>query len=309
MVKPETAAITLDAEKTPIATVKFVWPASMLLLISCPVSVQNSSFTKLSALKPNFVDRTPISFDPWTISTPKSSFCRVVESPALQSTARLNLREKEKKKGKKDWVFDGVLKPALTRDIVRSIGERASIVPDLDGNLRFLQHELKRFVNGKVSNCSNTDSIWEIDKGSLLLNSRCILYKSAMEEVRIWGWPLQTAGLLTTGFSSRSFLILSGRVTEWSNGKVGFLARKANASWVQRKWGASVIQLDPNTWIIEYRQSSVLENPRLISATLELLKYRLTRMVRKVTEEFWLFSSFENQYSEFAGKEQFKIPT
>lgn len=51
-------------------------------------------------------------------------------------------------------------------------------------------------------------------QGSLLLHSHCVLYKSAMEEVRIWGWPLQTAGLLTTAFSSRSFTILSGRVTE-----------------------------------------------------------------------------------------------
>jgi hypothetical protein len=48
----------------------------------------------------------------------------------------------------------------------------------------------------------------------LLLNSRCVLYKSAMEEVSIWGWPLQTAGLLKTEFSSRSFTVLSGRVTE-----------------------------------------------------------------------------------------------
>lgn len=51
-------------------------------------------------------------------------------------------------------------------------------------------------------------------QGSLLLNSHCLLYKSAMEEVKIWGWPLQTAGLLTTGFSSKSFTILSGRVSE-----------------------------------------------------------------------------------------------
>ena len=54
----------------------------------------------------------------------------------------------------------------------------------------------------------------------MLLNSHCILYKSAMEEVRIWGWPLQTAGLLTTGFSSRSFTILSGRVTEVNAAKL-----------------------------------------------------------------------------------------
>ncbi|XVF28988.1 hypothetical protein REPUB_Repub15cG0080800 [Reevesia pubescens] len=299
-----------------------------------PASMQKSSFTKLSVSKPNVVDHTPISFDPSIISTPRASSCCLMESPALKSTARLNLtKKKEKKNGKKgnfeglfwkfllglslvfgteigfSWIFGGFLRPALTRDIVRSIGERAFIVQDLNGKLRFLQNELKGFANGKVSNCSNTDSMWEIDQGSLLLNSHCVLYKSAMEEVRIWGWPLQTAGLLTTGFSSRSFTILSGRVTEWSNGKVGFVTRKANASWVQRKWGASVIQLDPNTWIIEYRQSSILEKPRLISATLELLKYKLTRTIRKMSEEFWLFSAFESQYSEFAGKEQLKIPT
>ena len=62
--------------------------------------------------------------------------------------------------------------------------------------------------------CSCVNSyIIEFQDG-LLLNSRCTLYKTAMEEVSIWGWPLQTAGLLKTGFSSRSFTILSGRVTE-----------------------------------------------------------------------------------------------
>ncbi|XVE84648.1 hypothetical protein DITRI_Ditri17bG0029700 [Diplodiscus trichospermus] len=298
-----------------------------------PASIQKSSFTKLSSSKPNPVNRTPISFNPSIMSTPKSSSCCLVESPELKSTARLNRKEKKEKEGKQgsfegvfwrfvlglilvlgmeigfSWVFGGFLRPALTRDIVRSIGERALVVQDLNGKLRFLQNELKGFVNGKVSNCSNTDSIWEIDQGSLLLNSHCILYKSATEEVRIWRWPLQTAGLLTTGVSSRSFTILSGRVTEWSNGKIGFVTRKANASWVQRKWGASAIQLDPNTWIMEYRRSSLLENPRLFSATLELLKYRLTTMVRKMTEELWLFSAFENQYNEFAGNEQLTIPT
>jgi len=106
-----------------------------------------------------------------------------------------------------------------------------------------------------------------------------------------------------------SYIIKLKRFLQWSNGKVGFLTRKANASWVQRKWGASVIHLDPNTWIIEYRQSSIVENPRLFSATSELLKYRLTRMVRKITQDFWLFSAFEHQYSESAGKQQSKIPT
>lgn len=42
------------------------------------------------------------------------------------------------------------------------------------------------------------------------------MYKSAIEEVTIWGWPLQTAGMITTGFSFRTLIILSGRLTEVS---------------------------------------------------------------------------------------------
>lgn len=50
-----------------------------------------------------------------------------------------------------------------------------------------------------------------------MLNSKCVLYKSAIEEVSIWGWPLQTSGLFHTGFSSSSITVLSGRVTEVTN--------------------------------------------------------------------------------------------
>ncbi|XP_040935252.1 uncharacterized protein [Gossypium hirsutum] len=366
-----------------------------------PLSVQKSSFSKLSASKPKYANHSPISFDPSITSTPTSSSCCLVESPALKSTARLNFRENKEKKKKKEegknggfqsvfwkllmglnlvlvmevgfsWGVGGFLKPILTSDVARSIGERASIMQDLNGKLRFLQNELKGFHNLKVSNCSNTDSVWEIDQGSLLLNSHCLLYKSAMEEVKIWGWPLQTAGLLTTGFSSKSFTILSGRVSEvnanlftlvfflinikrtlrinliviaaacfgfasayviinfllpsflsffpffflfllqWSNGRSGFIiTRKANASWVQSKWGTSVIQMDPNTWIFEYQRSWILDNPRLISATLlELLKDRLTKMVKKMSEEFLLFFVFDNQCIEFSRNEdQLMIPT
>lgn len=204
-----------------------------------------------------------------------------------------------------------------------------------------------------------------------------------MEEVSIWGWPLQTAGLLTTGFSTRSFTILSGRLTEvkprkiiskfllklhnynicwvqitwykiplynmqkivikkkmklfffrlnfkcnsysvyfflclfsspaflkWSNGKVGFLTRKANTSWLHKKWGASAIQLDPNTWILEYRQSSVLENSRLLSAAFELLKYRMSRFLRRMNEEFLVFSGLQYQHRRsVAGSDNVRIPT
>lgn len=56
----------------------------------------------------------------------------------------------------------------------------------------------------------------------MLLSSKCTMYKSATEAVSIWGWPLQTAGLLRTGFSQRSFTILSGRVTEVNTTPVEF---------------------------------------------------------------------------------------
>ncbi|KAK1592870.1 hypothetical protein Q3G72_031779 [Acer saccharum] len=312
-----------------------------------PFSVQKTSLTKLSY---NNMDRTPISFDPSFVSTPRSSCCNMMtmmESPALKSTARFSLKEeagekmkkmKKMKKKKKNremgsgflgvffklvsvlslifavefgfsWVVSGVLKPELSPEIVRSVGERSWIVQDLSRRLRFLQNELKSIVvDGRVSNCSFSDSKWEINQDGLLLNSRCVLYKSTTEEVSIWGWPLQTAGLLTAGFSSRSLTILSGRVTEWSNGKVGFSIRRANTSWVHKKWSSSVMQLDNNTWILEYRQSKILDSSKLLSAALELLNYRISRLARTMNEEHWLFSAFQDQYKTFMAKEPINIP-
>ncbi|KAJ6898771.1 hypothetical protein NC652_025329 [Populus alba x Populus x berolinensis] len=205
-----------------------------------PVTIQKSSLTKLSTSHAN-VECTPLSFDSSMVSTPRSISRPKMDSPALKSTARLTLNQKKVKK-KKEWSFGSwgvlfwlvlgssllfivetgfswgayrVLRPVFSSDMVRSIGERSWAVEDLNRRLRFLQSELKGFVaNVKVSNCSFMDSIWEINQDGLLLNSRCVLYKSAMEEVSIWGWPLQTAGLLKTEFSSRSFTVLSGRVTE-----------------------------------------------------------------------------------------------
>jgi hypothetical protein len=79
---------------------------------------------------------------------------------------------------------------------------------------------------------------------------------------------------------------------------------------VHQKWGASVVQLNPNTWVLEYRRSSILDNSRLFSAAIEFLKYRISKMAGKVKQEFWLFSAFENnQFSEFTAKYDMKIPT
>ena len=53
-----------------------------------------------------------------------------------------------------------------------------------------------------------------------------------------------------------------------------------------------------------------MDNPRLFSAAIEFLKYRISKMAGKVKQEFWLFSAFENnQFSEFTAKYDMKIPT
>lgn len=64
-------------------------------------------------------------------------------------------------------------------------------------------------IDGRVLICA----LLPLQEG-MLLTSKCIMHRSATETVSIWGWPLQTAGLLRSGFSQRSFTILSGRVTE-----------------------------------------------------------------------------------------------
>ncbi|KAJ6726001.1 SIGMA 1-TYPE OPIOID RECEPTOR-RELATED [Salix purpurea] len=72
--------------------------------------------------------------------------------------------------------------------------------------------------------------------------------------------------LLKTEFSSRSLTVLSGRVTEWSDRKIGYFILKASTSRVHSNWAASAVQLDPTTWILEYESSLTLDNSMLFSA-------------------------------------------
>lgn len=152
------------------------------------MSVNKSSLTKFYSSRPN-IERTPLSFSPSILSTPISNSCPRMESPLLKSTARLNLSDIREKK-KRNWGYVGafsrlvlglslffiaeigfsrglcgVLRPALSPDIVRKIGARSRFVQDLTGSLRFMENELKGFVaDGKVSNCSHMHSIWKMDQ-------------------------------------------------------------------------------------------------------------------------------------------------
>ncbi|KAK7280113.1 hypothetical protein RJT34_25175 [Clitoria ternatea] len=300
-----------------------------------PNSIHKSTLTKLSASKPN-LECTPISFDASLLSTPRSSaFCISSSSPVIKSCVRSNSTKKMGNRNKVrvscvsflrlvllglglllcvDLVFPlmvkRVLQPSLSPDVVKRVGEKCSQVHDLNGKLRLLQKELASSVAGDVSSCSVTDSLWEINQEGLLLNSRCILYKSATEEVTIWGWPLQTSGLLTNGFSYTTFTVLSGRVTLWNGRQARYLIRKANTSWVQQKWGTSVVQLDPSTWVLEYQRSSIYDGTRLYSAVLEFLKHRMAKTVSRLKKNFWLFVAFEhNQYKGYSANNGPKTPT
>jgi len=154
-----------------------------------PISCQKSSLTKLSASSPDHdVERTPISFNSSILSTPKSNSNRLSASPIIISKARLNLEEKmgksEGERGLRGCLFrlvlglclifvaefgfscgvSGLLQPVLSPDIVRSLGEKSWAVKDLKGRLRFVQKELQGLVDGQISNCSYSNSIWKIDQ-------------------------------------------------------------------------------------------------------------------------------------------------
>ncbi|XP_059294028.1 uncharacterized protein LOC132047137 [Lycium ferocissimum] len=298
---------------------------------------KKNSITKRSITKALQFPKSPISFSPSNLSTPKSSnnssSSSSSMSPPLNSTARMSFHEKVKKRKRElgfgvllmrlvfvlcvvfglefgfSWVVSGFLKTELSQEIVRNLSEKSRGLKDFNERLVFLKKELEGLIDDdEVSSCSPLNSTWKINQDGLLLASRCTLYKSMTEELSIWGWPLQTAGLLTAGLSARSYAILSGRLTEWSNGEIGYLIRKANSSWTQQKWSASAVQLDPNTWILEYSRSPLTENGKLVSAVLEFLKFRLRREVQKLKQEFWLLSPFTSQHSDLA-IERVQIPT
>ncbi|OVA15503.1 ERG2/sigma1 receptor-like [Macleaya cordata] len=298
-----------------------------------PMSVQKSSLTKLSSSK-SMVERTPISFNQSILSTPKQSIQRILASPPLKSTAKSVPLEKITKKRKKSWVFgfyiwrifvgfclifavdsgfswivSELLQPKLSPEMVNNIGKQSLLGHDLNDRLGLLQRKLGKVVTGKVSSCSSEDSIWELNQEGPLINSRCKLYKSMAEEVSIWGWPLQTAGLLATGFSSRSLTILSGRITEWPNGKVGFSIRNSNSSWLLGRMSASAVQLDPNTWVLEYRRSSIVENSRLLWTATEFLKVRISGVVGEIKQQFFMVPAFVQQYSDYVEEDIYNHPT
>lgn len=103
------------------------------------------------------------------------------------------------------------------------------------------------------------------------------------------------------------FLVFS---LKWSEGRFGYSIREANASWGKTKWSTSVLQLDPNTWILEYKQSSVTESSSLLSLTIDLLRHMMFKAAKNVSRELlWVFSASGNMYRESLSEASTMTPT
>lgn len=97
---------------------------------------------------------------------------------------------------------------------------------------------------------------------------------------------------------------------KWADGEFGYTIRETNTSWGKTKWSTSVLQLDPNTWVLEYNQSSMMDGSSLLSLTMDLLKHMMFRAAKNVNRElFWMFSASGSLYREAESKASTMTPT
>ncbi|KAK3146102.1 hypothetical protein QOZ80_3BG0261640 [Eleusine coracana subsp. coracana] len=177
--------------------------------------------------------------------------------------------------------------PKLSTDAVAKVGAEARLAPGGLGNkLRVLERRVGQLVGGdRVANCSSQDSEWRFHQNDQrhVFQWRCTVYKSAAEEVSVWGSPLRTSGLLPSTLSARHLTLLAGEITEWSDRRVLPTARASNgSSWAYRRHSAAAVRLEPETWVLEYQKSVLFEGTRLIPAAAELFVSKCSTAARRV---------------------------
>jgi len=87
------------------------------------------------------------------------------------------------------------------------------------------------------------------------------------------------------------------------------MIREVNSTWVQQKWSASVVQLHPNTWVIEYKQSMFLENPSVCSAAFDFFKFLFSRLTVRMKQKFWELHVVKNNFFASRLEADSSIPT
>ncbi|RLN39916.1 uncharacterized protein C2845_PM01G28350 [Panicum miliaceum] len=175
--------------------------------------------------------------------------------------------------------------PKLSPEAVARVGADARLAPGgLEHKLRVLERRVGQLVGGeRAANCSSQDSVWRLlQNDQHVFRWRCTVYKSVAEEVSVWGSPLRTSGLVPAALSARHLTLLSGEITEWSDGRVWPTVRASNgSSWAYRRQSAAAVRLEPETWVLEYQRSALFEGTRLIPAAAELLASRCSTMARR----------------------------
>ncbi|CAA7388201.1 unnamed protein product [Spirodela intermedia] len=167
------------------------------------------------------------------------------------------------------WSLGG---PRLSPEIVKTAaaGEQSQATGELRGKLASLETSMGKILGtDRVCNCSSADSnSWGFLQDGQLLRARCVIYESALEQLSVWGSPIQTSGAISTGLSSRWLTVLSGRMTEWSPEELGFAEPASGGAY--SRWTTMTIRLEQNTWVLEYRTAG-LDNSRVAPLLWELL--------------------------------------
>ncbi|EER93464.1 hypothetical protein BDA96_01G095800 [Sorghum bicolor] len=175
--------------------------------------------------------------------------------------------------------------PKLSPEALAQVGADARLAPGgLEHKLRILERRVRQLVGGEgIANCSSRDSVWRFQQNDhQVFHWRCTMYKSVAEEVSVWGSPLRTSGLLPRALSARHLTLLSGEITEWSDGRVWATVRASNgSSWAHRRQSAAAVRLEPETWVLEYQRSALFEGTRLLPAAAELIASRCSTMARR----------------------------
>ncbi|KAK8923981.1 hypothetical protein KSP39_PZI019666 [Platanthera zijinensis] len=206
--------------------------------------------------------------------------------------------------------------PALTKETLEKFGEECrDQTLDLRGRLRILELKIGGVVDG-VLNCSSLNSSWEMNQfGSHFFYWRCVIYESMMEEVSVWGSPLRTSGLLSTGFSSPSLALLSGRIIEWSDGKLEPIFRTGNgSSWTLQRWMAVAVHLESDTWVLEYKRNVLFDDHSgFLVGTLGFLRQRAMSVLKLAKREPWRILTLgftpEDAYHHRKEDDHFMCPT
>lgn len=181
------------------------------------------------------------------------------------------------------WPFSSVLEPRLSPESFTRLAEASLVRRRLLDRLDFVQRQISRAsIAPSLSNCTGCDSTWRLAEDGHLLHSACEIYASPLEKVSVWGYAAKTGGVLGRSLVDRSFTVLAGRVMEWPEGQIEYIVHPEGSSWTMRRWAASAIVLDGNTWILEYKRTPLCEGFGSFHGLLHLARSGLAKILSNI---------------------------